>query len=299
MSRSFPAARQRKEARPAKVAKNSSKTSGHGPTLSLNQATTLRWSFEEDVVRYRLAGIHTMGVWLPKLLEYGEERGLEWLNENEMSVSSLSYAGGFTGAFGHELEDVLEETRDLIQLAGKLQANSLVVVTGPINNHLTKHATRLVVDSLKELADESADQDVTLSLMPMRKVFCRDWTFLHKLDETLAILDKVNHPAVQLALDIYHLWPEKGLLSMLPELASRVGIVQVSDASPVSAVEYDRVLPGEGVLPVADVLKGLVDAGYRGCVDYQILSKSLWQSVNQDWLQHCRQNFAQLCPVNR
>ena len=299
MSRSFPAARQRKEVRPTRAAKNPSEASSLGPTHSLNQATTLRWSFEEDVVRYRLAGISTMGVWLPKLLEYGEERGLEWLSENEMSVSTLSYAGGFTGAFGHELEDVLEETRDLIQLAGMLRADSLVVVTGPINNHITKHATRLVVGSLKELADEAADNDVTLSLMPMRKVFCRDWTFLHRLDETLAILDKVNHPAVQLAFDIYHLWPEKGLLSRLPELASRIGVVQVSDASPTSATEYDRVLPGEGILPVADVLKGLIDAGYRGCVDYQIFSKSLWQSVNRDWLQHCRQNFDQLCPVSR
>lgn len=240
-----------------------------------------------------------MGVWLPKLLEYGEERGLEWLIENEMSVSTVSYAGGFTGAFGHELDDVLEETRDLIYLAGMLRAQSLIVVTGPINNHITKHATRLVVDSLKQLADEAADNDVTLSLMPMRKVFCRDWTFLHSLDESLAILDRVNHPAVQLAFDVYHLWPERGILQRLPELISRIGVVQVSDAAPTGVSEYDRVLPGDGILPVADLLRGLIDAGYRGCVDYQIWSNSLWRSVDQDWLQSCQQNFAKMCPVTR
>ena len=299
MSRSFPAARQRKEVRQPKIAQNPPAAANHGPKLSVNQATTLRWSFEEDVVRYRLAGIDTMGVWLPKLLEYGEDRGLEWLIANDMSVSTLSYAGGFTGAFGHELVDVLEETRDLIHLAGMLRARSLVAVTGPINNHITKHATRLVVDSLKQLADEAADNDLTLSLMPMRKVFCRDWTFLHRLDETLTILDRVNHPAVQLAFDVYHLWPEKGLLQRLPELVSRIGVVQVSDASPTGTSEYDRVLPGEGILPVAGILSGLIDAGYRGCVDYQIWSESLWQSVDQDWLQQCRQNFDQLCPVSR
>ena len=118
MSRSFPAARQRKQVRQPKVVQRNSELLNHGPTLSLNQASTLRWSFEEDVLRYRLAGIDTMGVWLPKLLEYGEDRGLEWLCENGMSVSTLSYAGGFTGAFGHELDDVLEETLDLIHLAG-------------------------------------------------------------------------------------------------------------------------------------------------------------------------------------
>lgn len=297
MSRSFPAARQRKEARQSIIDKNSLEIINVGPTFSVNQSTTLRWSFEEDVLRYRLAGIRTIGLWLPKLLEYGEDRAFEWLNENGMTVSTLSYAGGFTGAFGHELEDVLKETRELIQLAGMLRATSLVVVTGPINNHITKHATRLVVDSLKQLADEAADNDVTLSLMPMRKVFCRDWTFLHRLDETLAILERVNHPAVRLAFDVFHLWPETGLLQRLPELLPRIGVVQVSDASPTVATEYARVLPGEGILPVVEILKGLFNAGYCGPVDYQIWSESLWQDANQDWLIRCRENFLQMCPV--
>lgn len=270
-----------------------------GPKLSVNHGTTLRWSFEEAVVRYRLAGIDAIGVWLPKLWEQGEESALDWLSKNGMSVSTLSYAGGFTGAFGHELDDVIEETRDWIRLAGRLRASSLVVVSGPINNHITKHATRLVVESLKELADEAADYDVTLSLLPMRKAFCRDWTFLNTLDEALTVLDRVNHPAVQLAFDVYHLWPEKDLLQRLPELVSRIGVVQVSDAPATGRVENERVLPGEGILPVEKILSGLIEAGYRGYVDYQILSETLWNSVNSDWLRRCQENFARLCPVCR
>lgn len=300
MSRSFPAARQRKKGTDRTESQRVSETLGDGPKLSVNQATTLRWTFEEDVVRYRLAGINTIGLWLPKLLEYGEERAQDWLSENGLSVSTLSYAGGFTGAFGHDLNDVLVETHDLIQLAGTLRADSLVVVSGPINNHITKHATRLVVESLKELADDAAENGVMLSLLPMRKAFCKEWTFLNTLDEALAVLDRVNHPAVRLAFDVYHLWPEKCLLQRLPELVSRIGVVQVSDAAPTTGrVEYDRVLPGEGILPVEQILTGLIDAGYRGYVDYQIWSKPLWQSVNQDWLQRCRDNFNRLCPVNR
>lgn len=298
MSRSFPAARQRKERTNRTECRRVPEPLSDGPKLSVNQATTLRWSFEEDVLRYRLAGIKTIGLWLPKLLEYGEERALDWLNENNLSVSTLSYAGGFTGAFGHDLRDVLVETHDLIQLAGALRADSVVVASGPINNHITKHATRLVVDSLKELVDDAAENGVTLSLLPMRKAFCKEWTFLNTLDEALTVLDRVNHPAARLAFDVYHLWPEKALLQRLPDLVPRIGVVQVSDAAPTAGrAEYDRVLPGEGILPVSEIVTGLIDAGYRGYVDYQIWSKSLWQSVNQDWLQHCRDNFARLCPV--
>ena len=221
------------------------------------------------------------------------------LEENGLSVSSLSWAGGFTGAFGHELDDVLAETRELIQLAGRLHAGSLIVVTGPKNNHLNKHANRLLVDSLKELADDAAENDVVLSLQPMRPEFEHAWTFLHTLDHALEVLDRVNHSAVQLAFDTYHLSHEPGLLKRLPELVPHIGVLQVSDARSKVADEYDRVLPGEGVLPVEAIVSGVIDAGYCGFVDYQIWSGDCWRSDDLSWLQRCRDNFGWLCPVVR
>ena len=271
---------------------------GDGLRLSINAVTTYRWSFEQDVLRYRLAGIDAIGLWLPKLLEYGEERGIDFLVENELKVASLSWAGGFTGAFGCELLDVMAETRDLIRLAGRLRAASLVVVTGPKRNHLNKHARRLVVDSLRELAGEAFDRNVTLSLQPMRPEFKDSWTFLHTLDETLEVLDRVNHPAVQLAFDTYHLGHERGLLKRLPELVPYIGVVQVSDSRTKVLDEYDRVLPGEGILSVDAILSGLIDAGYRGFVDYQIWSEDCWRSQDLSWLHRCRDNFSRMCPIS-
>ncbi len=43
--------------------------------LSMNEMTTYRWSFEEDVAHYQSAGITAMGVWRQKLSDYGEEKG--------------------------------------------------------------------------------------------------------------------------------------------------------------------------------------------------------------------------------
>ena len=42
------------------------------PRLSMNEMTTLRWSFEEDVQQYRAAGISAIGVWRRKLSDFGE-----------------------------------------------------------------------------------------------------------------------------------------------------------------------------------------------------------------------------------
>ena len=42
--------------------------------LSMNETTTFRWSFEEDVARYAAAGIPAMGVWRQKLSDCGPTR---------------------------------------------------------------------------------------------------------------------------------------------------------------------------------------------------------------------------------
>ena len=190
---------------------------------------------------------------------------------------------------------MVAETRDWIRLAGRLRAETLVVVSGPVNRHINKHARRLVVDSLKELADDAAEHNVTLSLQPMRREFKDSWTFLNSLDAALALIDEVQHPYVRLAFDAFHLAREPGLHNRLPELISQIGIVQVSDAVAGSTAEYGRVLPGEGCLPIAAILNRLIEAGYRGYVDYQLWSEACWQSNDLSWLKRCRENFQQLC----
>ncbi len=282
-----------------KAKRQSMENLDNGLKLSVNAMTTYRWSFEQDVMRYRLAGIEAIGLWLPKLIEYGEERAIEFLVESELKVSSLSFAGGFTGAFDCDLSDVMIETRDMIRLAGRLGADSLVVLSGPKRNHLNKHARRLVVDSLKELAGEALDHQLKLSLMPMRPEFKSSWTFLQSLDETLDVLDRVNHPAVKLAFDTYHSGHEAGLLKRLPDLVKQIGVVQVSDSRTSVRDEYDRVLPGEGVLPVKAILEGLTEANYRGFVDYQIWSEDCWATKDLSFLHRCRDNFFRMCPVNQ
>ena len=80
--------------------------------LSVNEMTTYRWSFEEDVTRYRDAGIEAIGVWRQKLADFGEERGLELLAHSGLKVSNLLWAGGFTGSDGHSYQEGLADARE-------------------------------------------------------------------------------------------------------------------------------------------------------------------------------------------
>ena len=89
--------------------------------LSINEVSTFRWTFDQDVTRYAAAGIGAMGVWRRKISDFGESRGIELLAEYNMRVSNLSWVGGFTGSDGRTFKESVEDAADGIRLAAGLR----------------------------------------------------------------------------------------------------------------------------------------------------------------------------------
>ena len=98
--------------------------------LSINEMTTYRWSFEEDVVELKSAGIPAIGVWRQKVADVGEDRAVALLAQSGLAVSNLLWAGGFTGSDGHTFVESIQDAADAIRLAARLRAGCLVVYSG-------------------------------------------------------------------------------------------------------------------------------------------------------------------------
>lgn len=255
--------------------------------LSLNQLTTLRWSVSEEVTQARQTGYDAVGIWRPKLTELGETRTAELLARARLSVSSLSFAGGFTGGCGFSYLEAIADCRQAIEQAKILGARTVVVVGGSQNGHTVRHSRRLVVDGLKELSDAAGLAHVRLSLLPMHQFFSKKWTFVNSLDQALEIIDQIGHPNVGLAFDAYHLWQEPRVIQRIPELARLTGIVQLSDSRRDPQSDQDRQMPGEGVIPLPDLIRAFQLAGYTGYYDIQVWSKHLRHSNYAHRIEQC------------
>ncbi|HTQ40092.1 MAG TPA: TIM barrel protein, partial [Pirellulales bacterium] len=136
------------------------------PRLSINEMTTYRWSFEEDVRHYCAAGIPAIGVWRRKLSDFGEQRGIELLNQSGLAVSNVLWAGGFTGSEGHTYRESVDDAVEAINLAAAMHANCLVIYSGARAGHTHNHARRLVTAALKELVPVAEEFGVVLALEP-------------------------------------------------------------------------------------------------------------------------------------
>lgn len=246
--------------------------------LSLSQLTTLRWSFAEEVLQLKQAGFDAIGLWRPKLTQFGEHRAAEALNRARLQAASLSFAGGFTGGCGFSYLEAVADGRDAIEQARIVGAKNVIMVGGSTNGHTLRHSHRLVIDGLRELADEAERNQVMLSVLPMHQVYSHRWTFLNGLDQTLEVLSRIDHPYVGLAFDTFHLWRESRILERIPEIVPLTNIVQLSDSGESAQSEQDRLMPGDGIIPLPELIQTFQAAGYSGYFDIQVWSVNVWKS---------------------
>ncbi len=266
------------------------------PRISMNEATTYRWSLLEDVSGYQAAGVRSIGVWRRKLCDFGEERGIELLRESDLTVSSLSSAGGFTGSDGQTFREAVDDALDALRQAAEMRAGCLVVVTGAQAGHIYSHASRLLCDALRELGDAAGRLGLHIALQPMHRQPVDRWSFLTSLDKTLELLTMCDHSRVGMVFDFFHLWHEPALLARIPQIVPWIKIAALCDARAPAACDDDRCLPGQGDLPVAEIVAALETNGYRGAYDVQILSDHCWRSDYAALLADCRQALANVCP---
>ena len=262
--------------------------------LSINELTTYRWTFDEDVQNYLAAGITGMGVWRQKLSDFGEERAMELLADSGLAVSSLLWAGGFTGSDGRSYRDSLDDALEALHLAADLRAAALIIYSGARAGHTHNHARRLFRGALEELAPIAGELGVTLAVEPMHAGCAAEWTFLTDLDGTLELLRGVASPHVKLALDVYHLGHDPALVQRLAELVPWIAIVQLGDAQEPPRGEQNRCQLGTGCLPLQPIVRTLLAAGYDGFFDVELLGEDVEQADYRELIAAAQRAFAEL-----
>jgi len=260
----------------------------------MNETTTFRWSFEQDVANYSAAGIPAIGIWRHKLSDYGQAKALKLLEKTGINVSHLLWAGGFTGSDGRSYRESVDDAHEALRTAATLRTNTLVVYSGARAGHTYNHARRLLQDALKDLSPEAAELNVNLALEPMHPGCSADWTFLNTLDDVLGIIHAVGSPNIKIVFDTYHLGLNPGLVERISEIVPYIAIVQLGDAHQPPNGEQNRCRLGEGVVPLREIVTALKSAGYDGYYDVELLGEELEPSEYHALLDHAKNAFAQL-----
>lgn len=264
---------------------------------SICQFSTCSWSFCEDVTRYKKNGFDSIGVWRRKVEDFGFEKAIDVLYESKLSVSSLHWAGGFTGA-EQSREQALDDTYQAIRLAARINANCLLVHSGGMNGHIFPHINKVVREAYAEVMCMANDYSVDIAIEPMLGQPHSPWTIYRSIDELLSLLDQF--PKMKVCLDLYQVGLHDEAFDRLEEYVDRVKVVQLSDRTFESwnrgqqfrNRRFSYRLPlGEGDVAIDHWVERLLDLGYEGPFELEVHGQMTRPTGHRRLLQRTKNYF--------
>lgn len=243
--------------------------------VAVSQLTSSRWDLQEEAERAATHGFDALALWRPKVSDVGAAAAAAILSVAGLRVSSLQWAGGFTGGDGRSFAESVSDAVEAIETAATLGAPSVIVHSGSRGGHTRSHAARLLVQALETLAPVAARAGVTLALKPTHPGGAPGCDFLGGLTEAVDVIDRFADPAVRLAVDLWHFGDTPAIETLLPRLAEAAAVVHVADRCSGPAPHADRLPAGHGRLPLERLVGDLVDHGYRGPVEFDPVGEAV------------------------
>lgn len=262
--------------------------------VAFNQVTTLSWSFQQDVGQVRSLGFDSIGLYRRKLGDVGVDVAAAVLDDGDMTVSSIGWAGGFTGSDGWTYDDAIADAAEAIDEAVSVGAATLTIISGGLNNHIRKHAMRMLCTAMGVLSKIASQSGVQLALEPIHPGCGDAWSFVHDLELAMDIVARVDHASFGLVCDLYHLGLQDPSMDLLREAAAMTRLVQVGDGRTSPCGEMNRCPLGRGSVPIRDMVDALRDGGYDGPWEVELIGRDVEQLDYEQLLRHSRDYLGQV-----
>jgi sugar phosphate isomerase/epimerase len=132
-------------------------------------------------------------------------------------------------------------------------------------------AANHIVEQTIAILPEFHARNLRLAIEPVSPIR-QDVSFINLGADAFEIVQRVDDPLFGYLFDVYHMWWQRGIEDLARESASKVFHTQVSDYKAVTLRTLDRVMPGQGIIPLHRILHALADGGYAGWWEVEVLS---------------------------
>jgi sugar phosphate isomerase/epimerase len=244
------------------------------PRFSVSQVTTLHWTLERDLDAYATAGVPAIGVSLLKLRAAGIARGVRLIRERGLPVSCVTSSGPIPLADAAAAARAVSEAREHLAVAAELGASCLLLLPGAAPGLPWDDAARRAREHVEALRADARRLGVRLALEPVSQLRM-DLCFLHSFHDALDFADGFDAPEVGVVLELNNAWIERHLDADLRTRTARIAVVQVSDFKVGTLRASERVMIGDGDIPLRRLVRAVAAAGYDGWYDLEMLGPAI------------------------
>lgn len=221
----------------------------------------------------KTAGFNGLELWKEDIarLPGGAAEARDLLANTELRVSALQLLRDFEGSGPERIAEQLAEAERLMSLMPLIGTDTLLVCSN--SNPHSSSDRREQADNLRALAELAAARHMRIGFEPLA------WSpWINNYETAWACVESVNHPALGLTLDMFHLFARETPLSFLDRIPiEKYFGVQLCNAVPsplplIEVARHHRRFPSSGVWPVADVVRRLEARRYAGFYTLEVFN---------------------------
>jgi 2-keto-myo-inositol isomerase len=251
--------------------------------LGFNGATTMKATLPEDIAAAGEAGFKALEIWAAKMDTYLANRSLDDLSaiftQHRIQPASINSIEFITFRSVDDYALIKARCHELSARADALGCDTIVVVPSPTpqGGASWEDIKAESVRVLHDLADIATLFGVQLAF----EFLGFGWCSVRTLAQCWEIVQAVNRPNVGLVIDTCHFYAGDSELSSLegvePEKLLIFHINDVEDRPKDTIEDAHRLLPGEGVIPLDDLLTRLKKIGFDGLCSIELFRPGYWE----------------------
>ncbi|MCJ2178311.1 sugar phosphate isomerase/epimerase family protein [Novosphingobium album (ex Hu et al. 2023)] len=177
-----------------------------------------------------------------------------------------------------------------IDAAAALGTRHIYIVSGGRGTLDWEAAAVRLAELIAPCRAHAAGLGVTLSI-ETANLLNADIHFAHTLDDTIRAAEIAG---LDVTIDLGACWFEGGLKEKFARAMPRTRLVQVSDYVPGDRSTPCRAVPGDGMVPLERLLGDLLEAGYEGVFDLELLGPRIAAEGHREAFARAAGNLSEL-----
>jgi len=244
------------------------------PRACVSAISTFDLPLDEDLAFWSRHGIGTVGVSVAKLERFGWEHGTELVADavgRGLRVANLIGLGPFHLANPASWPKQQERLVRSIETAAAVGAECMVFTTGPFAPLTWEEAADALDTALSPILAAAASRRVPFAIEHTNSLRV-DVGFVHTLADAIDLAHRFD---VGVCMELNACWAERGLDKTIRDGIDRIRLVQVSDFKVGTVASSQRLVPGDGDIPITRILGTVLDAGYTGVFDLELIGDAV------------------------
>ena len=235
--------------------------------VSVSAVSSWGATFDEDLAMWERLDVGHVGLSLRKCEEVGLDVAARRIRDAGLRVSDFVECGWCELADAATWPAYRDRLLAALDAMRAVAAPVLVLTTGPAGRLVWEDAARAlgeVLDPVITAANSGVVRVAIENTSPMRL----DLSFATTLRDTVDLADQLD---AYVCVELNSCWAERGFDATVARAADRIAHVQCSDALTGGLTTPDRLVPGDGDIPLATRFDALARAGYAGAFEIEMV----------------------------